>query len=672
MTVEIELGALVKKIEGQGKDIVDKIINSETSKNLQQIEIWIKQQINNEVLSNNIQLLAIIIDIIYQYFRKKSNQQNASLIESCLINLISNWSNLPDHKILAIASYLKVYAQTNDSDAQSALEEFILSGTQSTSNAVNYKKKIKTRIIEFDQYGKGYEFFYEYRCFLNDINLEVELPVKIKKEILRKKLFREELKRLAGIEIDQESYLNKLKRKVKVNEFSLFASQEEKDARKRYVNEKIENTKKFWQRHRSDQKKQAKAKKISKLLKPEIVLIRKEIDRYKKIFDIQSLSLGLSSLARSKDNFLVAFLKTINYENLKKLIMFSEHILIVIDKMKKTLKKIDDFSEGLGISSNYIDLLDYCYSGIKKNFNRESISNFLEKALVLFEQKTLTEDNNYCLLNIQTRQKEIVFSEPDFLDEFIFNNNNEKIFKLLFDDIKQSINRKRKNIAIIRNKNYKRNLIKNLIFYFSQEYYFISEKCKKKLMKKVFSNSAYPLSIESIKIRMDNLGWWQFFLIGINLIYIIKKGFRARLSEELFLDSLEAMFKTIDKKPNPKNIDALYSIQKHINSLNNKIQDHLINLNSLNVLDSRRAVVDKLKNHEKIKDLVDNVLTLSNQVLNCINEFYNLKDACRRESEKIEFDFSATNYFSNIPESSEMSQLNENTEHNSLFFSGKR
>ena len=344
MTIKNVSYELKKKIEEQCSDIIDKIKDrQELSKNLQQIQVWIEQQVNNKFSSNNDPFIAVIIDSIYQCF-KIQDKEKRSLVEDCLINLIYNWEKLPDHRILALVSYLKAYSKTDDADAQAALKEFIESGKATnflrniskklmstcedslsnfsshfktklrTPSAVELgkeaglsnqtpfvkdvfpkqKKKLKPRIIEFDEEGKGYEFFNWYRCFLDNINLEID-----PEEVLN-----EELERLGRIELNQESYLNKLKRKFKIYEFDLFASEEEKDARQRNIEQKIENDKKH-----------KKRQKISKLLIPKILSIQEKIEIYKKAFDSKSLSIEFSLFETSNDEFLIAFLKTINYEN---------------------------------------------------------------------------------------------------------------------------------------------------------------------------------------------------------------------------------------------------------------------------------------------------------------------------------------------------------------------
>ncbi len=126
MTLEIEVGAIIKKIKEQSNVIIEKITNR------QPFDIWIKQQlnkelqrINNESLSDNFKFLAIIIDTIYQFFKNKAGEDKTNLIENCLTNLINKWSDLSKKEIEEIGYLLKVYNKTDDQDAQVALKKFI-------------------------------------------------------------------------------------------------------------------------------------------------------------------------------------------------------------------------------------------------------------------------------------------------------------------------------------------------------------------------------------------------------------------------------------------------------------------------------------------------------------------------------------------------------------------
>lgn len=602
MTLETESGAIIKKIEEQCEDIIDKVANRQTSKNLHQADAKaaLKEFIGKPGESTS----------SFRDIPKK-------LMSFCEESL-SNISNTIKTEFNSL-SRVEFATEAGLSNEFSFFKE--VSPRQFANNPAKYKKKCKARVIEFDEDRIGYDVTSPYLYLkninrLNDINLEIEFPLN------------EELERLARIEVNAGPYLIKLERKIKINEFDLFASKEEKIARQCKIEQKIKNNKKDRER-----------KKINKLLTPKILFILKKIDIYKKGFACQELSIVPPLFETSKDDFLTAFLKSIDYEKFKELIKFSEYILMSIDKIKQTLKKIDDFSKDLGVPSNYVEFLDSYYRKIEENFNRENISKFLENSLILFEQKTLSSDNNYCLLDIQAKKKEIIFSEPKFLDKFILANNNKQIYEILSNEIRQLLNKKRKNQTTIRYKNIKnkKSTIKKYFSFLSDEYYFSNKNFKKKFIKKIFSNMPEPPSVESMKTILGNLKWWQFFLIHIGFIFIFKKGFRERLSEELFMDLLEEKFNKIDEKKEPKanNIDELYEIKNRINSFESKVQDHSINLNSLNPLDSRQAIVNRLKEHKKVKDLLDNVLILSNQALSCISEFNNLSDAYGRESEKI-------------------------------------
>ena len=346
MTTETESLALIQKAEKQKHTIIDEISNR-PSENLFVIRDWIKK-IDLKSPSINISLITTFIDRTFFYITNKFNTEKAGFIEKVLLNLIKNWHNLQEQKIFDNLSSLKAYAKNNDANSDTELKKSLAPVFKDIFP--RQKKKLKPRIIEFDEEGKGYEFFNWYRCFLDNINLEIVYPKKIKRKLLREKLFKQELECLGKIEIDEESYLNNLKRKIKIYEYDLFVDKEDEDARQRNIEQKIENTKK-------DRNRQ----KISKLFLPDKLRILKTIEIYKKTFVSQSVNIKLPFFEASKDSLLTAFLKTVDYEKFQQLIRFSKHILISINKIRETLEKIDKFSEDLGVFSDYVRFLDDCY-----------------------------------------------------------------------------------------------------------------------------------------------------------------------------------------------------------------------------------------------------------------------------------------------------------------------
>lgn len=624
MTTETESLALIQKSEKQKHTIIDEISNR-PSENLLVIRDWIKK-IDLKSPSINISLITTFIDRTFFYITNKFNTEKAGFIEKVLLNLIKNWHNLQEQKIFDNLSSLKAYAKNNDANSDTELKKSLAPVFKDIFP--RQKKKLKPRIIEFDEEGKGYEFFNWYRCFLDNINLEIVYSKKIKRKLLQEKLFKQELECLGKIEIDEESYSNNLKRKIKIYEYDLFVDKEDEDARQRNIEQKIEKT-----------KEDRNLQEISKLLLPDILRILKPIDIYKKTLFSQAVSIKPPMFETSKDGFLTAFLKTVDYENFQQLIRVSEHILISIDKIKETLVKIDKFSQDLGVFSGHGRVLNDCYRKIKETFSRESIGNFLEDALILFEQKALFFDNKYCLLNIQPPlKKEIVFLKPANLDEFISNNNAQQVFKLLSEDV-SAFFQDNADFTLIRNSYLQKSTnIRNKLFnYFSGNYHFFNESHKNKFVKIFLSNIQEEFTFEFIRNKITKVKWWHFIFMGISPALVFKKGFKERLSEKLYLKLLEEKFKKIAEKfvPNVENIDKLYAIKDDINFFKNKIPDHLINLNSLNILDSRQSIVDELKKQKEIKKLLYNVLILSNQADSCIDEFNNLKIACSTESAKI-------------------------------------
>ena len=218
MTTETESLALIQKAEKQKHTIIDEISNR-PSENLLVIRDWIKK-INLKSPSINISLITTFIDRTFFYITNKFNTEKAGFIEKVLLNLIKNWHNLQEQKIFDNLSSLKAYAKNNDANSDTELKKSLAPVFKDIFP--RQKKKLKPRIIEFDEEGKGYEFFNWYRCFLDNINLEIVYPKKIKRKLLQEKLFKQELECLGKIEIDEESYLNNLKRKIKIYEYDSF------------------------------------------------------------------------------------------------------------------------------------------------------------------------------------------------------------------------------------------------------------------------------------------------------------------------------------------------------------------------------------------------------------------------------------------------------------------
>lgn len=100
---------------------------------------------------------------------------------------------------------------------------------------------------------------------------------------------------------------------------------------------------------------------------------------------------------------------------------------------------------------------------------------------------------------------------------------------------------------------------------------------------------------------MLNLKWWNFILMGLSPLSVIKKDFKELLSKELFLCLIEEEFKKIGDESNLTNIDALYSIQSGLKSAN---ISNISAASSIFYSESPQEIIDKLNNHNETKELL--------------------------------------------------------------------
>jgi hypothetical protein len=549
--------------------------------------------------------------------------------------------------------------------------QFTNSSPQSKGKII--RKKIKPRIIAFDEDGIGYDVNSLYLYLkevkrLSAINMENDLTPRM--------ILKEELDRLGKIDINEKGCLKELEKQIVKNEFKFFASEEEKQARshenkekmqarQRVIQESQERSKRVREFLKVKQKKTIKEKKISKLLDPFVFRIQEKIDKCKETSsnnDKYLLDLTLPFFGDIKDGFLNDFLATIKYDDeFKKLINFAENIFILINKTKETLKEMDEFSNSLGFPQSYVGRLNDSQKEMNEIFSKREIINFLEDSLVLFKQRTLNLDNKYCLFDEEDKKDkkdekdEIEFSELKFLNSFISDNCPKRILKLNSEHLEQFFSQKYDTTLFdkyrLENKD---NLLKLLFNLFSGKFYFSSKNHQDKFVKKYILNFKEHPNFKSIKDEIFKLKWWQFILIGISPFHVFKKRFKELLSKKLFLNLIEEEFNKIFNKIDElilsmedqskqkksfterliKYMDNLYSIQNRLEVSNIGDNNQSIPLSLINASRSRQEIIDRLNNHEEMKELLEKVLNLANNTTGCVNKFSKLRKACQRESKK--------------------------------------
>lgn len=138
--------------------------------------------------------------------------------------------------------------------------------------------------------------------------------------------------------------------------------------------------------------------------------------------DKPSLNLELPYISPDEDCYFNDCPTSINYYLFKKLSNGSNSFLIAIDRMQKTLYKIDDFFECLGFSFQYINL-ENSKKRIKEVSHYNTIANTLRAYLNLYRQGKINSDNKHCSPNIKKYkeyEEKIEFLEPRFFDDFLF------------------------------------------------------------------------------------------------------------------------------------------------------------------------------------------------------------------------------------------------------------
>jgi hypothetical protein len=259
-----------------------------------------------------------------------------------------------------------------------------------SKNKTVQPRKIKPRIINFDDEGIGYDVNSPY-LYLKEIKrlAEISLDIEFSQKMKKRKMMKDELKRLGDIDLKEEFLLQELNEKKFRRESLPFATQAEKDTRQGAIAENIESSKAVREMQRHTQKRAAKQKKISKVLDPAVCFFQKEIDIFKENTssnNVYSLNLDLPLFEDMKDDFATDFLATIDYANFRELINSAEEILILINKIEEPLRKMDEFAKNLGFPQNYFAVLHEVRIKIQETFCRNSIIIFFENSLRLFRE----------------------------------------------------------------------------------------------------------------------------------------------------------------------------------------------------------------------------------------------------------------------------------------------
>ncbi len=678
---------LITEIEEKTLIIIE-VIKSSHSKRSMKILHWLSQKPN--LFPDNVPILAIVINTMHKYFTTKVNgardPQLENLIEDRLYNLITNLACLPKEEIINILSSLK---QAIKGDV-AAVEEKINRLIPVVVTRLPSFKNISTQVRRWHEKSKlTFNTLPPSNFFTDKLILEASSLV----FGLKNPFSLSDSKNLA-LKLAKNTSPPEEEKSVKKTRVRLILCGDDGIG---YENHSPRQVKKKLERRRALQPFEGKTTCLSEIaieknmtqeelerkieekelelgfftLRDEVLLgsvivsIQKQIDEYKLKFDNKypypNFVLIDSKIAQ-ECVFFNNFIKATNYDGLKELIDFSETILIAINKANKIIKKIDLFSKSLGISLGYMNTLDDCYEKMEKSINKEKIIEFLESALKLFKDRALTKHLDYCLFYAEDRKKvrELILKlfkdrvltkylehcvpyekdikqEPSFLNLFIEDNCPRKLLdqhceylnKFFSENSNSSLFKKR---YLERKSNY----FKVFLNFLSMKHYFVNVNHKNFFVKKFLLNIYQPFDFELVKKEIFKLKWWHFILVGINPYHVFKREFRTCLAKALFLNLIEEEFRNIDieREPYIEAIDALHSIQARLkaSSLNTKTES--LGLYEVNPPQSRQEIIDRLRSHEEVKNLLDEVQILTQGTNHCINGFSKAVNRCQQENEK--------------------------------------
>lgn len=660
---------LITEIEEESLIIIE-VIKSSPSKRSMKILHWLSHWLSQKpnLLPDNTPILAIVINTMYKYFTTKVNGTRdpkiENLIEDRLCNLITNLACLPKEEIINILSCLK-RAITGDVDA--AVEKKINRLTSSAITDLPLFKNVSTQVRKWHEKSKltFNTLKYPSNFFTDKLILETSslvfglknpfslsgsedflAPKRVKNTLSKEKNSGKKTKvRLILCGDDGIGYEYRSPQQVQKNLERKRALQPLFERKTACLSE-IAIEKNMTQEELEKKIEEKELESGFFTLRDEVLLglviasIQKQIDKYKlKFYDnYPCLNFVLTDFKMAQAHvFFNNFIKATNYDGFKELIAFSEAILIAINKANKIIKKIDLFSKSLGISLGYMNTLDDCYEKMKKSINEEKIIEFLESALNLFKDRALTKHLNYCLVYTEGIKQIKIPQEPSFLNLFIENNCPRK----LLDQHCEYLNKffSQNSDSSLFKKKYleqKSNYFKVFLNFLSMKHYFVNVNHKNFFVKKFLLNSYQHSDFELVKKKIFKLKWWHFILVGINPYHVFKREFRACLAKALFLNLIEEEFKNIDieREPYIKAIDALFSIQARLkaSSLNTKTES--LGLYEVNAPQSRQEIIERLRNHEEVKNLLDEVQILTQGANHCINGFSKAVNRCQQENEK--------------------------------------
>ncbi|WP_342220043.1 hypothetical protein [Rickettsiella endosymbiont of Miltochrista miniata] len=635
---------VIEKIVKKIKEIFDLIKNQTTSECLQQIEDWLKQ-IKPEALTNDISHFSGMLDIIFFYLHAEFSKEKKAQIEYYLGIVLNNFNQLQPKKIVILITSLNKYIHADDVAELERLNSELTPFTNKFSLELKLRKKIKPRIIDFDNEGKGFV---------------VEKTRKLVKEICTNETVNQ---------TNPDINLNQMHYKI----FSCYEneSQLSKDIREAVL-------------LRSFLSKEKIGIKYERSI--EIIFQSIELEEFKEIirkriyeFKTQDPNIILSEYKKPKtfqlpkfldiqNKYLDNFLLLINFSNLEKLI---KEVQIISDNIYTLMPVLDDIKNFYCEWGINYDLFKNFYVEVEnfnRTFNQKFISNYVEMMMRLIEEKKLKLDENnldefYQISDICLKK----LSENSLIEEINslkltlsienFLNNQKKEIKNYFDKQFHArldvYSNKLTNISLFKSFLIK---MKELILNFFSVSFFINNINNLGLLAPKFDiSNLNNFFFERIHNEFNlKIKWWHFLGYRMNPLFLLSLSFKKNLSEQLFLYIVNYKFTQIieffefstanrmstDTKKNIECVDTLFLIQSILEKAEIGNTKGLTNFygNKTNISSpkSRKQVIELLEKAETFIALSKMISTLNQNIRSVAQKLSKLFNITLENMKKLE------------------------------------
>ncbi len=669
-----------KDFLGQINSLLEELVASGVSENRWSIINGITNSLflffnKNKFGSNKTNLMAKILLIILQNnnleveqinFIKKFNKYLNTGANSELDNFIKELDNLQLFKQASRAVCIQEMKE-----AANSLKKLNYNAIYEINENLgeNRYKRIKPRIIDFDDKGVGFTVslppksidkehphaifnrLKEAKYSDNSITAEINVALKEKKTEINPEelILLEEFKRLGKINLAE---IGRSSNRSLVKEYSLEIKNELLYAKLWRKIESIEKSGKI----RADKIKKRKfAKKLAineerkQALKCLLSPIKNEIEKFntKKNNAVNTTYFNLPHFEVSNNDFL----DYISFKDFEKLMSEAKEIFSSIKEITTILNEIDDFSYKLGFDKIYPEYFNQEIINFNKTFNKASIVSFFKNAIQLFEEYKLNPSKVNRVISCKSSNKfeKITFRSQGRLDYFIYSNRLESIIKNGKIEIEAYLNEYLNkdilfNEKIIENKLYRDSSLPKLFFEKIKKFmanflrnYFVSRKSKVSFLSLLKKNGLDTLAFNSVNDFVLKLKWWHLIFYGINPFCLYKKGFKKKLSEQLFLALIEEDFKkvinslegTTHQATRIKCTDELSAIINRLRSLDGSDGDNIGKKSK-----SRHEIIDELEK-DIIKELPEKLFTLKKQANLSLNRFSELSNLSKRAIETL-------------------------------------